>query len=149
MGGYVNLGDCIVLLSGWILGPVYGSVASGIGVMAADIFAGFIAYAPASLIIKAAMAFSCCVVFRKLNTMTGRRVLSLIVSGLVGEVIMILGYFAYASIILGNGLAAAAAIPADMIQGGVGLVCGIAVYEMLMRNSKVKAIVESIWSEEE
>ena len=27
IGGYLNLGDCIVLLSGWLLGPVYGAAA--------------------------------------------------------------------------------------------------------------------------
>ena len=29
--GYVNLGDCVVLLSGWLLGPWYGIAAAGIG----------------------------------------------------------------------------------------------------------------------
>ena len=33
MQGYVNLGDCIVLLSGWILGPWWGAAAGGIGSM--------------------------------------------------------------------------------------------------------------------
>jgi uncharacterized membrane protein len=28
MQGYVNLGDCFVLLSGWLLGPWYGFAAS-------------------------------------------------------------------------------------------------------------------------
>ena len=31
MNGYVNLGDCFVLLSGWLLGPWYGAAAAGIG----------------------------------------------------------------------------------------------------------------------
>lgn len=30
MQGYVNLGDCFVLLSGWLLGPWYGFAAGGI-----------------------------------------------------------------------------------------------------------------------
>ena len=34
MQGYVNLGDCFVLLSGWLLGPWYGFAAGGIGSMA-------------------------------------------------------------------------------------------------------------------
>ena len=33
MQGYVNLGDCFVLLSGWLLGPWYGFAAGGIGSM--------------------------------------------------------------------------------------------------------------------
>ena len=29
--GYINLGDCIVLVSGWILSPAYGFLAAGLG----------------------------------------------------------------------------------------------------------------------
>ena len=32
-GGYLNPGDAVVLLSAYLLGPVYGAVASGIGSM--------------------------------------------------------------------------------------------------------------------
>ena len=37
MSGYVNLGDCAVLLSAWILGPGLGCAAAGIGSMLADL----------------------------------------------------------------------------------------------------------------
>ena len=30
IGGYLNLGDCVVLLSGWVLGPAFGFCAAGI-----------------------------------------------------------------------------------------------------------------------
>ena len=30
--GYINLGDCMVLLSGWLLPPVFSFLAAGIGV---------------------------------------------------------------------------------------------------------------------
>lgn len=46
MNGYVNLGDCFVLLSGWLLGPWLGFAAGGIGSMLADIFTGYAHYAP-------------------------------------------------------------------------------------------------------
>ena len=36
LNGYINLGDCFVLLSGWLLGPVYGFLAAGIGSGLAD-----------------------------------------------------------------------------------------------------------------
>lgn len=35
MQGYVNLGDCAVLLSAWVLGPWYGGAAAGLGSMLA------------------------------------------------------------------------------------------------------------------
>ena len=56
MNGYVNLGDCGVLLSAWILGPWYGGAAAGIGSMLADIFSGYAHYAPGTLAIKLSMA---------------------------------------------------------------------------------------------
>ena len=48
MQGFVNLGDCIVLLSGWILGPWWGAAAGGIGSMLVDLLGGYGHYAPAS-----------------------------------------------------------------------------------------------------
>lgn len=53
--GYLNLGDCIVLLSGFMLSPVYGFLAAGIGSALADIFSGYVIYAPATFIIKGIM----------------------------------------------------------------------------------------------
>ena len=35
-GGYMNLGDTLVLLSAWLLGPWYGALAAGIGSMLYD-----------------------------------------------------------------------------------------------------------------
>ncbi|MBO4283448.1 MAG: ECF transporter S component, partial [Clostridia bacterium] len=54
--GYLNLGDAAVLLSGWLLGPIYGSIAGGVGSALADLFAGYPVYVPGTLITKAAMA---------------------------------------------------------------------------------------------
>ena len=55
-GGYFNLGDAFVLLSGWFLGPAYGAVAAGLGCALADLALDGAIYAPATLVIKAAMA---------------------------------------------------------------------------------------------
>ena len=48
--GYVNLGDVFVLLSVFVLGPIYGTIAAGVGSGLADLF-GFVKYAPGTLII--------------------------------------------------------------------------------------------------
>lgn len=42
-GGYMNLGDTVVLLSAYLLGPWWGAAAGGIGSMLADLFAGYAA----------------------------------------------------------------------------------------------------------
>ena len=36
--GYLNLGDCVVLLAGWMLSPTYGFLAAGLGSALAYVF---------------------------------------------------------------------------------------------------------------
>ena len=54
--GYANLGDAMVLLAAWVLGPVYGALAAGLGSALADLI-GYPIYAPATFIIKFLVAF--------------------------------------------------------------------------------------------
>lgn len=129
MSGYVNLGDCFVLLSGWLLGPWYGGAAAGIGSMLTDLLSGYGYYAPGTLIIKGLDAAAAALVFRAM----GRSNAAALLSGIVGELIMIVGYFGYAALILGNGLGAAASIPRNLIQAAVGLVVGIALLHLMQR----------------
>lgn len=129
MSGYVNLGDCFVLLSGWLLGPWYGGAAAGIGSMLVDLLSGYGHYVPGTLIIKAADACVAALLFRAM----GRTKTAMVVSGVVGETIMVLGYFAYASLWLGKGLAAAASIPGNIVQGVAGIVIGAALAMALQR----------------
>ena len=89
MQGYVNLGDCFVLLSGWLLGPWYGFAAGGIGSMLADLFLGYAHYAPGTLVIKGLVALLAALLYEKL----GRSPAARIASGVVGEIVMVLGYF--------------------------------------------------------
>ena len=79
MQGYVNLGDCFVLLSGWLLGPWYGFAAGGIGSMLADIFLGYAHYAPGTLVIKGVMALVAALMYEKM----GRTATSRIAGGVV------------------------------------------------------------------
>ena len=107
MQGYVNLGDAVVLMCGWILGPIYGVAAAGIGSMLADILAAYPYYAPGTLVIKAVVALIAYVLFTALrrgkeqNTKT--LILPLVISGIAGEIAMVVLYFVYASLLLGKG----------------------------------------------
>ena len=135
MQGYVNLGDCAVLLSAWLLGPLYGGAAAGIGSMLADLLSGYAHYAPGTFAIKLAMAVAAALIFRALQSRASHNLLlSQAVSGVVAETIMVVGYFGYASLWLGKGLAAAASIPGNIVQGVFGLVTAIAVYAVLNKS---------------
>ena len=134
MNGYVNLGDCVVLLAGWLLGPVYGFAAAGVGSMLADILSGYAHYAVGTFLIKGVMALVASLLCTAVQSGVGRITPARIVSGLAAEVIMVLGYFGYASLWLGKGLAAAASIPGNIVQGVFGLVAAIAVYAVLNKS---------------
>ena len=56
--GYMNLGDCVVLVAGWMLSPLYGFLAAGIGSALADLFSGYVVYAPVTFAIKGIMALA-------------------------------------------------------------------------------------------
>lgn len=136
-GGYVNLGDCVVLLAGWVMGPLYGGAAAGLGSMLADLVSGYPLYAPGTFVIKACMAVCAWAVFRAAAG-PGRGLAARIGGALAGEAVMVAGYFAYEGAVLGFGLGAAAAIPGNLIQGVFGLVVSVAAAEALSRSGAVK-----------
>ena len=132
MQGYVNLGDCAVLLSAWVLGPWYGGAAAGLGSMLADLLS-YPHYAPGTLVIKFTMAVAAAYIFEAMRERSGKLAAQLI-GGAAAEIIMVLGYFGYASLWLGKGLAAAASIPGNLVQGVFGIAAGVAVYAVLDRS---------------
>ena len=129
MNGYVNLGDCFVLLSGWLLGPWYGGAAAGIGSMLTDLLSGYGHYAPGTCVIKGLDALVAALLFRTM----GRTSTAALVSGLVGEAIMVAGYFGYAALLLGKGLGAAASIPGNLVQAALGLLIGFLLLKVLQK----------------
>lgn len=121
--GYLNLGDCIVLTAGWLLSPTYGFLAAGLGSALADIFSGYVTYAPATFIIKGLMALIAFCGFKLLNKKIGN-LPSRIISGIVAEIVMILGYFVFEGFLYGF-IPSAVNIPANGVQGIAGLIIGV------------------------
>ena len=123
--GYINLGDLMVLTAGWSLGGVFGGIAAGIGSALADLLLGYAMYAPATLIIKAAVAFFAAILYRifeKLVSKKAGKLVSRLASALLAECVMVGGYFLFESVIMSYGLAAAASIPLNAVQAFIGSV---------------------------
>lgn len=125
--GYVNIGDAMVLMSGWLLGPAYGFFAAGVGSALADLISGYGTYVIGTLIIKGCMGAVAAFVMLKAKG----GMLSRIIGGVLAEIIMVGGYFLYESTLLGYGLAAAASIPGNGVQGAMGLIFGILLYQVI------------------
>ena len=131
--GYINLGDTIVNLAAWLLGPVYGTAAAGIGSALADLIAGYTIYAPATLVIKALMAAASFGVFtafsKKWHTLPAR-----IAGAVTAEVIMIAGYAIFEAFLYGSLGSALLSVSGNLVQGIFGAGASVALYELLIRH---------------
>ncbi len=130
--GYINLGDCVVLLCGWILSPLYAFLAAGIGSALADVFSGYMVYAPATFAIKGLMALVAFYGFKLLNKKTNNA-LSRIISGFSSEVLMVLGYFVFEGFMYGFG-ASLVNIPPNAVQGVAGIILGTLLIKVFEKN---------------
>ena len=110
-GGYMNLGDTLVLLSAWLLGPWYGAAAAGIGSALADLI-GYPLYAPATLLIKGGMA----IIAGLLRKGKGR-----LLPTLPAEALMIVGYWVFDGMLTGSLMGAAVGIPSNLMQAAFGI----------------------------
>ena len=121
--GYLNLGDCIVLVAGWMLSPAYGFLAAGLGSALADLFSGYVTYAPATFVIKGFMALIAFYGFKLLHNKIGN-LPSRIITGILAEIMMILGYFVFEGFLYGF-VPSLVNIPANGVQGIAGLIIGV------------------------
>lgn len=130
--GYMNLGDCVVLLAGWMLSPAYGFLAAGIGSALADVFSGYVLYAPATFVIKGCMALIAHCGYKMLHKAM-KNMSSRAISGLMAEVAMVGGYYLFEGFLYGW-VPSLVNIPANAIQGVAGLVLGVVLIRVFERN---------------
>ena len=136
MKGYLNLGDCMVLFAGWVLSPVYGFLAAGLGSALADLFSGYLVYAPATFVIKGLMALVAFYGFKLLHKKLGN-LSSRIITGIAAEAIMILGYFVFEGFLYGF-VPSVVNIPANGVQGIAGLVLGCILVKVFEKSKLIQ-----------
>ena len=121
--GYINLGDCLVLVAGWILSPGYAFLAAGLGSALADLLSGYITYAPATFVIKGGMAliaFAISLLMKKYSY----KIVPQLIGGVSAELFMVLGYFVFEGFLYGFS-PSVVNIPANCVQGAAGIIIGI------------------------
>lgn len=136
--GNINLGDCMILLAAFLLGGPYAILSAGIGAALCDLASGYTVYAPGTLCIKALMV--CVILLFTKYIFKAEKLVTLIVSGALAELLMVVGYFIYEAFALDLGLAAIVNVPFNLIQGTINLVVAILVYTMLKKAGIVKII---------
>ena len=127
--GYIHLGDAIVLLCGWTLGPVYGVAAAAIGSALADTLSGYLVYAPATFVIKGLSAlvgwFLYILISKKKKGIWG-----LVISAIAAELLMVALYYVFEGFMYGFA-ASLVNIPANLIQAAGGVIFGAVLMKAL------------------
>ena len=147
VAGYTNIGEGMCLLAGLVLGPWYGFFAAGIGSGLADLLAGYGHYVPGTFLIKglvALVALTAAQCFR-LARANGRlhTPVSVLLAELPAEVVMVAGYYAFETVILQEPAAAAASVPNNLLQAGIGIVLASGLYLALRRVPEVR---KQLWA---
>lgn len=144
-GGYIHLGDGFVLLSGILLGPIYGGLAAGIGSMLADILSGYIAWAPATLVIKALAAVVGSLIYYVVyNTLLQKKhqYIAVISAGIGGGIVVTLGYLLFEALLMGNGFAATVVgVPGNIAQNIFGIIISTALMPFLYKIPMIKEMI--------
>lgn len=112
--GHINLGDLVILVSAYVLGP-FAFIPAAIGSTLADLLAGYPQYAVATFIIKGLMGLVAGLLLKRNKegkTSLGRK----LYASFITELIMIAGYFAFESLPFMYGIAAAAG---SLIPNGI------------------------------
>lgn len=133
-GGYLNLGDTVVLLGAFLLGPWYGALAGGLGSAMADALSGYMVYVPATLVIKAAMAVVAGLLYRALREKPGGAA----AAAVAGELPMALGYWLFDALLLGSLAGGAAGIPGNLVQAGFGAAASVFLAAALRKSGYVR-----------
>ena len=116
--GYINLGDAVILLSSFLMGP-FAFFPSAIGSALGDLLAGYAQYVIPTFLIKGLMGYVAGLYIRKVKLTVPKKILI----GVVAETIMIAGYFIFESMPFMYGWqAAAGSLVFNMIQGIAAIV---------------------------
>lgn len=135
-GGYIHPGDAIVILSGVILGPVWGFLTGGIGSALSDLIGGYFVYVPITFMIKGLVALAAGLLYQKVGKTQKSRYAAVVLGGVADIILVAGGYFVCEYFIYGAG--AAASIPANIIQGIGGLVISCILYPILISIPNVR-----------
>lgn len=130
LNGYINLGDCVILVASFLLPCGYAALAAGVGSCLADVLLGYMAYAPATFVIKSLMVFVVFVVSKLLKKR--KQSFVNVLSGALAELWMVLGYYVFEGFMYGFS-ASLVNIPMNLMQGVAGLVLAIILVKVLKK----------------
>ena len=125
-GAYINAGDALVYTASAFVGGWWGVACAALGSALADILIGSAIYAPATLVIKGAMALIATCIMKRSGRFTP------VLAIAVGGAVMPVGYFLYETVLYGA-QTALVSVPMNLIQYVGGVVIGALIIMPLKR----------------
>ncbi|MDR1133257.1 MAG: ECF transporter S component [Synergistaceae bacterium] len=119
--GYIHIGDSVIYVAACLLNHPAAAISAALGGFLTDALSGYVAWAPYTAIIKAALTIP--------FTAMGARMLSLrnFLAALAAFPITIGGYYLAAWMITGDRFVPLAEVPFNAVQAGVSMLIFIAV----------------------
>ena len=137
-GGYINIGDLAVMLTGLMFGPIIGFISGGLGSALADIFLGFPLWAPATLVVKGIEGFVVGLIANP-RIFHKNRSYKDIIAVFIGGLLMVFGYFIVELFIFNFGFVASLSeVPGNIFQfifGALGALFLIVILRISILNS--------------
>ena len=141
INGCMHLGDALAILSGMVLGPMYGGLAAGVGMAMADFLTGHVVYVLPTLVLQFFVAFFAGLLYRVLAK-NGKAVwLAVLLAGLVDALLVVGGYFAFECLFY-NFAGALAGVPANLVRGVAGIVLSLLFYPALSAIPEVRRLLQ-------
>lgn len=159
-GGFLNVGDTVVLIAAACLGPIGGMTAGGLGSCIADLILGYGMYAPFTLIIKGLEGLICGCLIKLFDKTLGKRYKNYIAQVIAGVFAMIIAALTMSSLYcIADGIlygwgAAIVNAPINLLQGAIGITAGsVIVYALnlpkLAKRFGVKIVIREWVSKSE
>ena len=127
--GFMNLGDGVILVASYFIGPV-AFFPAAIGSALGDLIAGYPVYIAPTFVIKGFMALAAALIMKQSRGKKGAGVLIRIAGAIVAELIMVGGYYGFEAIMYGPE-AALGSVAFNLIQAGVAIVLAVPLTYMI------------------
>ena len=136
--GYIHLGDTMICLGVLLLGRKHAAAAAGLGSAMADILGGFAFWAPWSLVIKFAMAWTAGFIIEKRAAHHGPQGSTFlhVTAMTAGGLVMCAGYLIAERIMYGSWAAAFIALPWNFGQFTAGIALSLAIFRAMSKAAK-------------
>lgn len=133
--GYMNLGDGVILIASYFLGPA-AFFPAAIGSALGDLIAGYPVYIAPTFVIKGLMGLTAAIIMAKSHGKKAAGFILRLLAGIAAELIMVGGYFVFEMFMYGQE-AAAGSVVFNLIQAGVAIVIAIPMtYAIRIRKQK-------------